>query len=96
MCEAAQTSDPGFDTEKLRLHRGQTLFDKPDVAGKSDIGGDAIALLLIAVLTSDPQATVKVSVGIFAEFPSGVSDQIKSAVSENANTQGFKNKNWET
>jgi len=50
---------------------------------------------IISLLASDPQATVRVSVEITAEFPSGVSDQIKRAVSENATSLGFKNKMWE-
>ncbi len=44
---------------------------------------------IISVLSSDPQATLRVTVEINAEFPSGVSDQIKRAVSENANNLGF-------
>lgn len=54
-----------------------------------------IAEEIISVLTSDSQATVKVSVEITADFPEGVSDQIKRAVSENAASLGFKNKTWE-
>jgi hypothetical protein len=38
---------------------------------------------------------VTVSVEVTAEFPAGVSDQIKRAVSENAASLGFKNKTWE-
>jgi hypothetical protein len=54
-----------------------------------------IAEEIITLLTSDPQATVKVSVEIAASFPDGVSDQIKRSVSENATSLGFKNKSWE-
>ena len=54
-----------------------------------------IAEEIITLLTSDPQATVKVSVEIAASFPEGVSDQIKRSVSENATSLGFKNKSWE-
>lgn len=39
---------------------------------------------IISVLSSDPQADVKVTVEINAEFPAGVSDEIKRAVTENA------------
>jgi hypothetical protein len=38
---------------------------------------------------------VPVSVEITADFPAGVSDHIKRAVSENANSLRFKNKTWE-
>jgi hypothetical protein len=54
-----------------------------------------IAEEIISVLASDPQATVTVSVEVTAEFPAGVSDQTKRAVSENAASLGFKNKTWE-
>lgn len=54
-----------------------------------------IAEEIINILMSDPQATVTVSVEINADFPAGVSDQLKRAVSENATSLGFKNKTWE-
>ncbi len=50
---------------------------------------------IISLLVSDPNATVKVTVEIDAEFPNGAPDQIKRAVSENANSLGLKNKTWE-
>ena len=54
-----------------------------------------IAEEIVSALVSDPNATVKISVEINAEFPKGVSDQIKRAVSENASSLGFKTKSWE-
>jgi predicted AAA+ superfamily ATPase len=54
-----------------------------------------IAEEIISVLAGDAHATVKVSVEITADFPEGVSDHIKRAVSENATSLGFKNKTWE-
>lgn len=54
-----------------------------------------IADEIISLLASDAQSTVKISVEISANFPDGVSDQIKRAVSENAASLGFKNKTWE-
>jgi uncharacterized protein len=50
---------------------------------------------IIAVLATDPNAEVKVTVEIQVNFPNGVSDQTKRAVSENARTLGFKNADWE-
>lgn len=50
---------------------------------------------IIAVLTADPNAEVKVTLEIQVEFPSGASDQTKRAVTENAKTLGFKNADWE-
>lgn len=54
-----------------------------------------IAEEIISLLTSDPTATVNVTLEITAEFPAGVSDTTKRAVSENATSLGFKNKTWE-
>lgn len=54
-----------------------------------------IAEEIIAVLASDPKATLKITVEINAEYTQGVSDQIKRAVSENAGSLNFKNKTWE-
>ena len=50
---------------------------------------------IISVLAADPNATLKITVEIQAEFPDGASDQIKRAVSENAGSLGFKSKIWE-
>jgi hypothetical protein len=54
-----------------------------------------IAEEIVAVLGTDPNAIVKVTLEIAAEFPDGASDQIKRAVSENATSLGFKSKTWE-
>jgi len=50
---------------------------------------------IIAVLSSDPNAAVKVTVDIAAEFPDGATDQVKRAVSENARSLGLKSSDWE-
>jgi hypothetical protein len=54
-----------------------------------------VAEEVIAVLVSDPNADVRVSVEIQANFPSGASEQTKRAVTENARTLNFKNADWE-
>jgi len=54
-----------------------------------------IAEEIISLLAADPQATVTVNLEINAEFPAGVPDQVKRAVSENATSLGFKNRTWE-
>jgi predicted AAA+ superfamily ATPase len=51
---------------------------------------------IITLLASDPQAIVSVTLEITADFPSGVSETTRRAVSENATSLGFKNKTWET
>lgn len=50
---------------------------------------------IIGLLCSDPNANVKVTVEISAEFPEGVSDQLKRSVTENSNSLGLKSKVWE-
>lgn len=50
---------------------------------------------IVAVLCSDPNASVRLVVEIAAEFPDGVSDTVKRAVSENARSLGFKSADWE-
>jgi hypothetical protein len=54
-----------------------------------------IADEIIAVLTADPNAEIKVSVEIKATFFNGVKDQTKRAISENTKTLGFKTAEWE-
>ena len=54
-----------------------------------------IADEIIAVLNSDPNASVKVSVEISADFPDGATDQVKRAVSENAKSLNFGSAEWE-
>ena len=55
----------------------------------------SIAEEIIAVLAADPNANVKITVEISADFPAGASDTTKRAVSENAAALGFKSKSWE-
>jgi predicted AAA+ superfamily ATPase len=56
---------------------------------------NTLAEEIIAVLSSDPTAIVRISVEIAADFGNGASDTIKRAVSENANSLGFKASVWE-
>jgi uncharacterized protein len=50
---------------------------------------------IISNLVADPQAELKITVEINAEFPDGASDQIKRSISENAKHLGFKTSTWE-
>jgi hypothetical protein len=54
-----------------------------------------IADEIVAVLCSDPNASVKVVLELSAEFPEGASDTVKRAVSENARSLGLKSADWE-
>jgi predicted AAA+ superfamily ATPase len=50
---------------------------------------------IISLLAGDPNAKLKITLEINAEFPQGASDQVKRAVAENATSLGFKTKSWE-
>ena len=50
---------------------------------------------IIGVLASDPNAQMKITVEMSAEFPDGATDQVKRAVSENAKSLNLKNADWE-
>lgn len=54
-----------------------------------------IAEEIVSVLTSDPNATVRLVVEISAEFPDGAGDSVRRAVSENARNLGLKSADWE-
>lgn len=56
---------------------------------------NTIADEVIALLVADPNATIRLTLEIDAEFPTGVSDGLKRSVSENATSLGFKTKEWE-
>jgi hypothetical protein len=54
-----------------------------------------IADEIVALLASDPNASVKVVLEISADFPDGAKDTIRRAVSENAKSLGLKSADWE-
>jgi uncharacterized protein len=54
-----------------------------------------IADEIVSVLCSDPNASVKLTVEISADFPEGSSDTVKRAVTENARSLGLKIADWE-
>ena len=76
---------------KAKLFRGSV--DVNPTLAKSRL--NTIADEVIALLGSDPNATVRITLEIDAEFPNGASDTIKRGVSENATSLEFKTKDWE-
>ncbi len=56
---------------------------------------NTIAEEVIKLLNSDPNADVRITLEIAADFPQGASDTVKRGVSENATSLGFKVKDWE-
>jgi len=84
---------PGSMTpaKRYRVFRGAVGVNS--TLAKSQL--NKIAEEVIALLTSDPNATVNVTLEIDAEFDRGVDDGLKRSVSENAGSLGFKTKDWE-
>jgi hypothetical protein len=76
---------------KVRTFRGSVEVNA--ALAKSRL--NTIAEEVIALLASDPNATVRITLEIDAEYPQGASDTIRRGVSENANSLGFKTKDWE-
>jgi hypothetical protein len=65
------------------------------LTGKQASMQTCLAEEVISILSGDPNASLDITVEINAEFPTGASDQIKRAVTENATSLGFKTKDWE-
>jgi cytoskeletal protein RodZ len=84
--------DGVLDTKDSKTYQSG---DRIQINANAKVRLTELADEIISLLVSDPNATVKVTVEIDAEFPNGASDQIKRAVSENANSLGLKNKTWE-
>ena len=82
---------PTPPTEKARVFYGSIEIN-PSTAKMRLV---QVADEIINLLVSDPQAVLKVTVEINAEFPEGASDQIKRAVSENATALEFGTKTRE-
>jgi uncharacterized protein len=54
-----------------------------------------IADEIVSVLASDPNANIRLTVKIAADFPDGAGDTVKRAVSEDARSLGLKTADWE-
>lgn len=92
----SRSKPPPMGTPAPGEPKARTFIGTADVKAESaKMRLRDIADEIIAILAGDPQATVTVTVEITAEFPNGVSDQTKRAVSENAQQLGFKNRTWE-
>jgi predicted AAA+ superfamily ATPase len=84
---------PKVPTPAPRAHSFRGSVEVSPTLAKSKL--NTIAEEIIALLVSDPNANVRVTVEIDAEFADGVKDNTKRAVSENADNLGFKTKDWE-
>lgn len=54
-----------------------------------------IADEIVSLLATDPNANVRLTVEIAADFPDGAGDTVRRAVSENARSLGLKTADWE-
>jgi len=81
---------PGATTAPRSFHGTAEI-----AAATAKVGLVRLADEIIAVLCSDPNASVKVVVEVSAEFPDGTKEQVKRAVSENARSLGLKTADWE-
>ena len=94
--QAANDESSGDDDSQPTTTKARRFFGSVDIpAASARMSMGQVADEVIQLLCSDPEATVSVSIEISAEFPEGASDQIKRAVSENANALKFTNKEWE-
>jgi uncharacterized protein len=96
----SQTPSPGFpapgSSGTTPQARARSFHGMADVASATaKIRLVQLADEIVSVLSSDPNAAVKVTVEITAEFPEGVGEQVKRAVSENARSLGLKSADWE-
>jgi hypothetical protein len=76
--------------------RAKTFFGAADIpTATAKMRLVQLADEIVSVLASDPNATVRLTVEISADFPGGASDTVKRAVSENARSLGLKTADWE-
>ncbi len=91
--KSGSTNQPSGGRPPARPRAYHGSVDVNATLAKSQL--NTIAEEIIALLAADPQATVRVSVEISADFEGGVSDTTKRAVSENATNLSFKSSIWE-
>ncbi len=82
---------PAPASAAVRRFRGTAQID----ASTAKMRLRDIADEIIALLASDADATVHVTLDVTAEFPAGPKDHVKCGVAENATNLGFTTKSWE-
>jgi hypothetical protein len=89
-------TDPDGKPFASALSRAKAFFGAADIpTATAKMRLVQLADEIVSVLASDPNATVRLTVEISADFPGGASDTIKRAVSENARSLGLKTADWE-
>src|SRR5690606_19989082 len=80
-------------TPASKAHSFHATADIPPATSKMRLV--QIAEAVSSLLCADPNASGRVTVEVSADFPSGASDQIKRAVTENCTSLGSSSKSWE-
>ena len=92
---AAASVIPGMDGG-TGLARSHSFHGSAEVAAATaKMRLVQIADEIVSLLVADPNASVKVTLEVSAEFPDGAKESTKRAVSENARTLGLKSADWE-
>jgi len=84
---------PGPTVTPAKAKSFHGSVEVPATLAKSKL--NTIAEEVIKLLANDPNATIRITLEIAADFPHGASDTIKRGVSENATSLGFKVNDWE-
>ncbi|WP_287106664.1 ATP-binding protein [Mesorhizobium sp.] len=92
----ASQTEPVTPTSTAAATRPKTFYGSAEVPpATAKMRLVQIAEEIVSVLSTDPNATIRLVVEISAEFPEGASDSVKRAVSENARSLGLKSADWE-
>ena len=84
---------PDGGTKMARPRTFHGTVEVPAASAKFHLS--QVADEVISQLCRDPNANVKVTLEISAEFPEGASDQTRRAVGENTSTLGFRVSHWD-
>ncbi len=86
-----KTTGGGLETVKAREFR----LSEEIRAESASMLLSYIAEEVIQILVQDPNASIKVTLEVSAQFPNGVEDGIKRAITENCKTLGLTGAEWE-
>lgn len=94
--DGTSTTSPSGSADKLAEHGPISFRGAVDVdAALAKSRLNTIADEIISILVSEPTAHIRLTLEVAASFPDGVDDAKRRAVSENAQTLGFKLREWE-
>lgn len=88
---AVPGTTPPHPATKAKAFHGSVAIN----AATSKVELIKVAEEIISLLGQDPNAEVKVTLEVSAEFSSGALDHVKRGVTENSKALGFRNADWE-